>query len=211
METPPSSEGGVSRGDGTGAVGGASNINESFHEIPEPPRHELLLLLRVEQEDGRPLPVGTYTECCVNLQMVQWTGITPVHTTCMNPLDTVVEFAAEVLIIAVAQQLHMIREWEEVSMTVSCIMGRREYIMEVCCQKSTLIEQKGEAEREIEWTRTETRQQRETLSQLVDRVNQQARLIGELQSQSLQRSVTRILSDLSSNSGHHHEERCKMT
>ena len=88
----------------------------------------------------------------------------------MNPLDTVVEFAAEVPIVAVAQQLHMIREWEEVPMTVSCIMGRREYIMEVCRQKSILIEQRGEAEREIERTRTETRQQRETLSQLVDRV-----------------------------------------
>ena len=54
MDTPPSSEGGVSRGDGTGAVGGSSNVDDSFHEIPEPPRHELLLLLRVEQKDGRP-------------------------------------------------------------------------------------------------------------------------------------------------------------
>ena len=49
------------------------------------------------------------------------------------------------------------------------------------------------------------------MSQLVDRVNQQARLISELQSQSLQGSVTRILSDQSSDSGHHHEERHKMT
>ena len=211
METPPSSEGEVSRGEGTEAGGGASNVNESFHEIPEPPRHELLLLLRVEQEDGRPLPVGTYTECCANLQMVQWTGITPVHTTWMNLLDTVVEFAAEVPIVPVAQQLHMIREWEEVPVTVLCIMGRREYIMEVCRQKSILIEQRGEAEREIERTRTETRQQKETLSQLVDRVNQQARLIGELQSQSLQGSVTRISSNQSSHLGYHHEERHKMT
>ena len=210
METPPNSEGGVSRGEGTGAGGGASNINESFHEIPEPARHELLLLLRVEQEDGRPLPVGTYTECCVNLQIVQWTGITPVCTMRMNPLDTVVEFAAEVPIVAVAQQLHMIREWEEVPVTVSCIMGRREYIMEVCRQKSILIEQRGEAEREIERTRAETKQQKETLSQLVDRVNQQARLIGELQTQSLQGSVTRILSTQSSHQGYHQEERPKM-
>ena len=65
-----SSEGGISRGEGTGAGGGPSNVNESLHEIPEPSRHELLLLLRVEQEDGRPLPVGTYTERCVNLQIV---------------------------------------------------------------------------------------------------------------------------------------------
>ena len=163
-----SSEGGISRGEGTGAGGGPSNVNESLHKIPEPSRHELLLLLRVEQEDGRPLPVGTYTERCVNLQIVHWTGIHPICSTRINPLDTVVEFAAEVPIVAVAQQLHMIREWEEVPVTVSCIMGRREYIMDVCRQKSMLIEQRGEAEKEIEKTKTETRQQKETLSQLVD-------------------------------------------
>ena len=180
METPPNSEGGAARGEVSGTGGRATNVNESFHEIPEPLRHELLLLLRVEQPDGRPLPVGTYTDRCVNLQILQWTGITPTHTTRINLLDTVVEFAADVPIVAVAQQLHMIREWEEVPVTVSCIMGRREYIMEVCRQKSILIEQRGEAEKEIERTRTETCHQKETLSQLVDRVNQQARLIGEL-------------------------------
>ena len=181
METPPNSEGGASRGEVSGAGGGTTNANESFHEIPEPPAYELLLLLRVEQPDGRSLPVGTYTDRCVNLQILQWTGITPACTMHINPLDTVVEFTADVPIVAVAQQLHMIREWEEVPVMVSCIMGRREYIMEVCCQKSILIEQRGETEREIERTRAETRQQKETLRQLVDRVNQQARLIGELQ------------------------------
>ena len=208
METPPNSEGGASRGEVSGTGGGATIVNESFHEIPEPPRHELLLLLRVEQPDGRPLPVGTYTDRCVNWQILQWTGITPARTTCVNPLVTVVEFAAEVPIVAVAQQLHMIREWEEIPVTVSCIMGRREYILEVCRQKSILIEQRGEAEKENERTRTETRHQKETLSQLVDRVNQQARLIGELQAQSLQGSMTRIPSHQSS---HHHKDRPKMT
>ena len=68
METPPNSEGGASRGEVSGTGGGTTNVNESFHKIPEPPMHELLLLLRVEQLDGRPLAVGTYTDRCVNLQ-----------------------------------------------------------------------------------------------------------------------------------------------
>ena len=79
--------------------------------------------------------------------------------------------------------------------------------MEVCHQKSMMIEQRGEAEREIEQSRVESRRQRETLSQLVDRVNQQARIIGELQTQSLQGSVTRIPSEPTYQQGHHHEER----
>ena len=80
METPPESEGGVSKGEPKGAEGGIPrDINESFYEIPDErtTQHSLLLLLRVEQEDGRPMPVGTHTEWCLSQKILQWTGITP--------------------------------------------------------------------------------------------------------------------------------------
>ena len=60
-----------------------------------------------------------------------------------------------------------------------------------------MIEQRGEAEKEIQCARLEAREQKETLSHLVDCVNQQARLIGDLQAQSLQGSIPRIPSTLS--------------
>ena len=53
----------------------------------------------------------------------------------------------------------------------------------------------------------ETKRQWETLSQLVDRVNQQARLIGELQTQSLQGSISRIPSEPTFHPRAHSEER----
>ena len=209
MDTSPNSEGEVSKGESRGARGVEERLNDSFHEIPEEgtPRHELLLLLRVEQENGKPLLVGTHSERCVNLQIVQGTGITPVHIVRINPFDTVVEFAADVPIVAVAQQLHMMRTWEEVPVVISCIIGKREYIMDVCHQKSILVEQHGEAEKKIEQTRMESKRQQETLSQLVDRVNQQARLIGELQTQSIQGSTIRIPSESTCHPAVHHEER----
>ena len=128
METQPESEGGVSRGEPKGAEGGISrNANESFYEIPDErtTRHSLLLLLRVEQEDGRSMPVGTHSEWCVSQQILQWTGITPECVIRVNPFDTVVEVAAEVPIVAVTQQLHLIGEWDEIPMNVSCMMGKK--------------------------------------------------------------------------------------
>ena len=59
-----------------------------------------------------------------------------------------VEVAAEVPIVVVAQQLHLIRKWEEILVNVSCIMGKREYIMDVVCCSSEMIEQRGERERD---------------------------------------------------------------
>ena len=80
-----------------------------------------------------------YTECVIRV----------------NPFDTVVEVAAEVLIVAVTQQLHLIREWEEIPVNVSCMMGKKEYIMEVVRHSSEMIKQRGEAEKEIQCGRIE--------------------------------------------------------
>ena len=177
METPPESEGGVSRGEPKGAKRSIPrDTNESFYEIPDErtTRHSLLLLLRVEQEDGRPMPVGTHTERCISQKILQRTGITHERVIRANLFDTVVEVAAEVPIVAVAQQLHLIHEWEEILVNVSCIMGKREYIMDVVCRSSEMIEQRGETEKEIQHTCVEAQEQKETSTHLVDRVNQQA-------------------------------------
>ena len=89
------------------------------------------------------MPVGTHSEWCEGQQILQWTGITPEHVVRVNPFDTVVEVAAEVLIVAVAQQLHLICEWEEIPMNVSCMMGKKEYVMDVVCHSLEMIEQRG--------------------------------------------------------------------
>ena len=61
METPPESEGDVSRGEPKGAEGDISrNPNKSFYEIPDErtTQHSLLLLLRVK--------LGWETHACGN-------------------------------------------------------------------------------------------------------------------------------------------------
>ena len=111
METPPESEGGVWKGESNEAVGGEPRTpNDSFYEIPagHPTLHELLLLVRVEQDDGRALLVGTHTKCCVQAIIIQRTGVTPERLVHVNPYDTVMELAADVQIVAMSQQLHSI-------------------------------------------------------------------------------------------------------
>ena len=96
--------------------------------------------------------VGTHSEQCVSQQILQWTGVTPEWVINVNVFDTVVEVAAEVLIVAVTQQLHLIHKWGEIPVNVSCMMGKKEYIMDVVCHSSEMIKQRGEAEKEIQCT-----------------------------------------------------------
>ena len=129
----------------------------------------------------------------------------------MNAYVTIIEVAASVSVVAIAQQLHFIREWEEIPVVVACIMGKKSYIVDVCRQRTAMIEQRGEAEREFERTREETREQRASLAQLIDRVNQQARITGQLQAQSLAGLIQSVPSILSNPHSHHDNTQPKMT
>ena len=71
------------------------------------------------------MPVETHSERCVSQQILWWTGVTPEHVIRVNPFDTVVEVAADVPIVTVAQQLHLVHEWEEILMNISCMMGKK--------------------------------------------------------------------------------------
>ena len=94
------------------------------------------------------MPVGTHSECCVSQQLLQWTGVTPEYVIRVNLFHTVVEVAAEVPIVAITQQLHLICKWEDIPVNVSCMMGKNEYIMDVVCHSSEMIEQRGGRERD---------------------------------------------------------------
>ena len=73
---------------GTRGAEGGSDVE--FHEIPSNPstnnirsetpgttdRVELPILLRILQESGRPLPIGSFTERSIARKVYQLTGIT---------------------------------------------------------------------------------------------------------------------------------------
>ena len=113
------------------------------------------------------MPVGTCSEHCMGKQILQWTGVTAKCVIRVNPYDTVVEVAAEVPIVVVTQQLHLICEWEERPVNVSCMMSKKEYIMDMIHCSLEMIKQRGEAEKEIQHTWLEACKQRKTLSHLV--------------------------------------------
>ena len=184
-----------------GAEGGS---DPEFHDIPshstintniirsETPvsgtteRTELPILLRILQEDGRPLPIGSFTERSVARKVHNLTGITLERVTMVTPSDAILEFPTGCSVVHIAQALHVMKEWEDFPIYVSCLMGNRRYIMEVCQDRANYEAKKRELEMEAERLREEQSDQQEALTGLVDKVNEQARIIGELQQQQLE-------------------------
>ena len=132
---------------------------ESSASFPEPsnqlvageaPLNELRLLMQVEREDSHPLPVDTYSERCVYQKVERLTGVTPERVHRINVFDTVIEFAADVSVLATAQALHSVKNWEDNPVQISCILGSGPYITEVCRQRNTIIEQQSELHQQKE-------------------------------------------------------------
>ena len=126
-----------------GAEGGS---DVEFHEIPNNPstnnvrsetpgtmdRVELPILLRILQEDGRPLPIGSFTKRSMVRKVHDLMGITLDRVIMVTPSDAILEFPTGCSVVYVAQALHAMKEWEDFPIYVSCLMGNRCYIMEVC-------------------------------------------------------------------------------
>ena len=182
---------------GTRGAEGGSDIE--FHDIPnhsttstnnvlsETPgtteRTELPILLRILKEDGRPLPIGSFTERSVARKVHNLMGITLDRVTMVTPSDVILEFPVGCSVVHVAQVLHAMKEWEDFPIYVSCLMGNHCHIMEVCQDRANYEAKKRELELEVERLREEQNEQQDTLAELVDKVNEQARIVGELQQQ----------------------------
>ena len=141
----------------------------------------LTILFKMLREDGRPLPVGSFTERSVARRVYSSTGVTVEQVTMITPTDALIEFAPGTLVVAIAQVLHQINEWEDIPVWVTCLMGSKNYIMQLCRERVENEEQRRVWEAEAEKIKEDHQEQQEKLSELIDKVNDQVRLVGEMQ------------------------------
>ena len=134
----------------------------------------LTILFKMLREDGRPLPVGSFTERSVARRVYNSTGVAVEWVTMITPTDALIEFAPGTLVFAIAQVLHQINEWEDIPVLVTCLMGSKSYIMQLCRERAENEEQKRVWEAEAEKMREDQQEQQEKLSELIDKVNDQA-------------------------------------
>ena len=154
----------------------------------------LTILFKMLREDGRPLPVGSFTERSVARRVYSSTGVAVERVTMITPTDALIEFAPGMLVVAITQVLHQINEWEDILVWVTCLMGSKNYIMQLCRERAENEEHKRVWEAEAE-KREDQQEQQEKLSELIDKVNDQARLVGEIQQSNLavpKESIPRI-------------------
>ena len=109
-----------------------NQIVESSNKFNSGNTPALTILFKMLREDGRPLPVGSFTERSVARRVYNSTGVAVEWVTMVTPTDALIEFAPGMLVVAITQVLHQINEWEDILVWVTCLMGSKNYIMQLC-------------------------------------------------------------------------------
>ena len=83
----------------------------------------------------------------------------------------------------IAQVLHHIEEWEDSAVETHCMMGEKKYILKVCRDRVEYEERKKQMARDKARRREEELDRNDQLQYLIEQVNAQAHMVGELQEQ----------------------------
>ena len=194
-------------------VQGAEGSREEYHEIPiensvETPskvrvpkgRQELPLLFRAIRSDGRKFPIGSFTEMAVTRKVCDLTGIIAECVTMITPNDVLIEFPVGSPVSEIAQILHHVEEWEDFTVDTHCMMGDRRYILKVCQDRLDYEEQKKQMQLDEERRREEELERNDQLQIPIQQVNEQAKMVGELQTQNHQTHLQGTIGSESSGS-----------
>ena len=90
-----------------------------------------VLLLRVTQASGKPLPIGGFTGRAMALMLYEIAGVTPREVVILTDQEVVVELEMETPIMEVSRAVHGLYQWAGQSISVDSLVARRDSIKEI--------------------------------------------------------------------------------
>ena len=134
-----------------------------YHDVDD---NELSMLLRVHQNNGRALPIGSFTERKISQVVQGATGVAPTALTLLGPNEVLMEFEKETCVVEVGIKMHAMSEWDDFKVRTHCILAKRDSLINMCNERELL-------EREKQLLRDEKLQYQTQLGQVVDKIGSQ--------------------------------------
>ena len=94
-------------------------------------KQAFVLLLRVTQANGKPLPIGGFTNRAMEQMLYEITGVTLRDVVILTDQEVVIELEMETPIMEVSRAVQGLYQWAGQSITVDSILARRDSIKEI--------------------------------------------------------------------------------
>ena len=134
-----------------------------YHDIDD---NDLLVLMRVYQNNGRALPIGSFTERKISEVVQGTTGVIPTTLTLLGPKEVLMEFERETSVVKVGMKMHTMTDWDDIKVRTHCIMVKRDSLI-------NMYQERELAEREKQVLRDEKIQYQTQLGLVVDKIGSQ--------------------------------------
>ena len=134
-----------------------------YHDVDD---NELSMLLRVHQNNGRALPLGSFTERKISQVVHGATGVAPDALTLLGPDEVLLEFEKEASVVQVGIAVHALTDWDDLKVRTHCVMASRNSLIEICHERAR-------NEREKQELREEKARYQHQLGQVVERIGSQ--------------------------------------
>ena len=134
-----------------------------YHDVDE---NELSMLLRVNQRNGKILPIGSFTERKISQVVQGVTGIVPIALTLLGPREVLLEFEKVASMVEIAMVLHVLTDWDDLKIQTHCIMARHESLID-------MFHEQEESEREKQFLHEEKTRYQSQLGQVVEKIGSQ--------------------------------------
>ena len=115
-------------------------------------KQPFVLLLRVTQANGKPLPIGGFTNRAMTQMLCEITGVTLRDVVVLTDQEVVIELEMETPVMEVSRVVHGLYQWAGQSITVDSVFTRRNSTKEIV-KEWEITREKKEFEWEHWWMR----------------------------------------------------------
>ena len=91
----------------------------------------IVLLLRVTQANGKPLPIGGFKARAMSQMLHEVTGAIPKEVGIMNDHEVGMELDEEMSLMVVSSAIHGLFHWDRQSVMVDILVAKRDLITEI--------------------------------------------------------------------------------
>ena len=90
-----------------------------------------VLLLRVTQANGKPLPIGGFTTRALSQMLHDITGVIPKEVVIMNNQEVVIELDEETSLMDFSRAIHGLFHWGGQPVSVDSLVAKRDLVKEI--------------------------------------------------------------------------------
>ena len=106
-----------------------------------------VLLLRVMQANGKPLPIGRFTARAMSQMLHEIAGVVPKEVVIMNDQEVVMELDEETSLMDISRAIHGLFQWGGQCVSVDSLVAKRGLVTEIVKEQRIGTEKQKELER----------------------------------------------------------------